>query len=360
METLNYRESELFIAKARWLTIFGFPILLWLHTSMVFISLLFVSGLFLVYNSLIRFYFLKNLATSRYSLIFSVIDLCYLLFIYILTLNTHQELPQLFYFLILVLGIRHGLAKYPLIIAVTSLLYLFTSVVSHLYLDVEFNYLSALIQVIFFASFGVMSSYIFRRTYKQHLEKEDLISELQAAYQQLCVYNAQVEELANTDPLTGLYNYRFFTDHLDKEITLTKRFNRPLSLIIIDIDHFKDFNDSYGHPAGDLALREVTIIFKKNIRDKDVLCRYGGEEFLILLPATGIDEAYMCAERIRKSVENHAIHVDKDSEPVFITVSGGVACYPLDASNGEQLLRIADEVLYTAKHKGRNKIHRRR
>ncbi len=359
MENLNNGGNELFICKVRWLTILGFPLLLWLYSGRAFSGVIFISVVFMVYNYLTSIYFKKSVP-NRHSFLLSVIDSVYLIYIFTLTLNETGGLPQVFYFLILVMGIRHGMGKYPMIVLINSLLYLLTSLLGPVYLKITIDPRLLLVHLVFIGAFGIMSSFIFRRTYQQHLEKEELITELQGAYQQLCIYNAQVEELANTDPLTGLYNYRFFTQRLDKEIELSKRFNRPLSLIIIDIDHFKDFNDTFGHPSGDIALKEVTLIFKNNVRDKDVLCRYGGEEFLILLPSTGIEEAYRCAERIRMSVEQHGFSVPETSNPVNITISGGVACYPIDADSGEQLLRIADEVLYTAKHKGRNKIHRRR
>jgi len=359
METVNRIENELFITRVRWLTLFGAPFLLWFYLHQFFPYFILVSVVFGFFNGFLQFYLIKRIDVSRYTVAFSVLDSLYVTHIYILSAQDNNSLPQIYFFLILVMGIRHGLAKYNLIILICSFLYVAGTIVSVNLNGIRFDFLIILTQLFFFAGFGVMSSFVFKANYQQQIEKEDLISELQAAYQQLCVYNAQVEELANTDPLTGVFNYRYFTERLDKELELSKRFNRPLSLIIIDIDFFKDFNDTYGHPAGDLALRDAAKIFRQNIRDKDVLCRYGGEEFLILLPSTGIEEAYKCAERIREAVEHHAIHLEDDQPSVYITISGGVACYPLDADNGDQLLRIADEVLYSAKHKGRNKIHRR-
>lgn len=351
-------ENEMFIAKVRWLTIFGTPVIFWFSRHSIRMDLLLVTLAFCIYNLALQFYLLKKLDLDRYYVLISVIDIIYLTYVYVLTLLGHDSLPQLYYFLILVMGIRHGLVKYPWIVLINGVVYAFSTVVASRYSGYELDSLILLNQVLFFIAFGVMSSYIFKKEYLQQMEKEDLINELQEAYQQLRQYNAQVEELANTDPLTGLFNYRYFTERLDQELELSKRFHRFLSLIIIDIDHFKDFNDSYGHPVGDLALKEAATVFQQNIRDKDILCRYGGEEFLILLPGTGIDEAFKCAERIRESVQHHAIKIDGD-QSLYVTISGGVACYPLDAANGEQLLRIADEVLYAAKHKGRNKIHRR-
>ncbi|PKM82704.1 MAG: hypothetical protein CVU89_04170 [Firmicutes bacterium HGW-Firmicutes-14] len=359
MDSFNKVENELFITKVRWLTIIGAPALLWFHTHEVIPQLLYLSVLMAFYNGIIQFYMLRKTGIYRFNVALSIIDTAYLAYFYSLSLLKGAGLPQMYYFLILVMGIRYGMARYHWMVILSSILYVCSTAAVNRFTGVSPEPVNLLLQVMFYTAFGLMSAYIFKRNYQQQLEKEDLLTELQAAYQQLCAYNAQVEEMANTDPLTGLYNYRFFTERLDKEIDLFNRINKPLSLIILDIDHFKDFNDTYGHPAGDIALKEVSRIFKKNIRDKDVLCRYGGEEFLILLPTTGIEEAYRCAERIREAVQHYPIKVDYNQEPLKVTISGGVACFPLDASNGEQLLRIADEVLYSAKHKGRNKIHRR-
>lgn len=350
-------ENEMFIAKVRWLTIFGAPVIFWFTRHTVRLDLLLITLVFCVYNLAMQFYLLKKLNLDRYSVLISVLDITYMTYVYVLTLVGRDSLPQFYYFLILVMGIRHGLVNYPWIVLINGVVYAFSTVVASLFLGYEIDSLVLLNQFLFFAAFGVMSSYIFKKEHLQKMEKEDLITELQAANEQLSLYNAEVEELANTDPLTGLFNYRYFTERLNQELELAKRLHHFLSLIIIDIDHFKDFNDTYGHPVGDLALKEAAAIFRLNIRDKDILCRYGGEEFLILLPGTGIDEAFKCAERIRKSVQHHIIKID-EVQSVHITISGGVACYPLDAANGEQLLRIADEVLYAAKHRGRNKIHR--
>lgn len=351
-------ENEKFIAKVRWLTVFGTPVIFWFSRGSVTMGLLLITVVFCIYNLSLHLYVLNKINLERYQALLSVIDVTYLTSVYILALLGHDSIPQLYYFLILVMGIRHGLTNYPWIVLINGVVYASSTILATRYLGYDINTPVLLNQSLFFIAFGVMSSYIFKKEFQQQMEKEDLISELQAAYQQLCLYNAQVEELANTDPLTGLFNYRYFTDRLDKELDMAKQFNGFLSLIIIDIDHFKDFNDTYGHPVGDLALKEAARIFHQNIRDKDILCRYGGEEFLILLPGTGIDEAFKCAERIRRAVQHHTIKID-ENQSVRITISGGVACFPLDASNGEQLLRIADEVLYSAKHRGRNKIHRR-
>lgn len=357
--TDNYRiENEAFISWVRWLAIIGSPFMIWVFEHQVPPGLLIISLIFGLYNFIMQVYLLKKYDLLNYYVLLSVIDIVYLTIVYFHTLQRPGGLPQLYYFLILVMGIRHTV-KYTWTVLIGGFLYAGTTVLGSRYFGTTVDIAEILNQLLFFVAFGVMSSYIFQRNYRQQVEREDLITELQAAYQQLCVYNAQVEEMANTDPLTGLYNYRFFVQRLEKELELSKRFNHFTSLIILDLDHFKEFNDTYGHPAGDKALREAARVFRQNIRDKDVLSRYGGEEFLILLPSTGIEEAYRCAERIRESIQHHPIYLEEMNGPLYVTVSGGVACYPVDARSGDELMRIADEVLYTAKHKGRNKIHRR-
>lgn len=353
----NFWQNEVFITMARWLTIIGMPILLWFYRQEFYYSLVIVSLIFIVYNGVLQYYLFKGIDPRKYAVLLSVVDSIYLTYIYINTLYiTQSGLPQLYYFLMLVMGLRHGIARYPWVVGVSLLLYIWTTLSSSYIFRFKIYSFNLLAQIVFFSAFGIISSYFLKREHQQHLEKEDLISELQVAYQQLCIHNAQVEALANTDPLTGLYNYRFFTEQFKMELELSRRFDSPMSLIILDIDHFKKLNDTYGHPAGDIVLKESAEIFKLNIRDNDILCRYGGEEFMILLPSTGIQEAFKCAERIRRAIQNHKIFLPDYVQPISITVSGGVACYPTDARDGEQLIQVADNVLYTAKNKGRNKI----
>lgn len=350
-------KNEVFITWARWLTILGIPILLWFYQQKLYYNLLFVSLGFMIYNGFVQRYLLKGFDSARYAALFSLVDAVYLTYVYIHTLYiTQSGLPQLYYFLMLVMGIRHGISRYPWVVVISIFLYIGTTIASSYLFAFKIYPFILFAQILFFTAFGIMSSYLLKREHLQQTEKENLINELQSAYQQLWMYNARVEELANTDPLTGLYNYRFFTERFHRELELSKRFNKPLSLIIIDIDHFKIFNDTYGHLAGDEVLKESAEIFRQNIRDEDTLCRYGGEEFLILLPATSIEEAHKCAERIRKAVAQHVVRIPENNKKISITVSGGVASYPIDAVDGEHLIKVADDVLYEAKHNGRNRI----
>jgi len=166
----------------------------------------------------------------------------------------------------------------------------------------------------------------------------------------------RVEHLAITDELTQLYNYRHFFNTLSNEVSRAARYKHPLSLMIIDIDNFKNFNDSYGHPRGNFILSYMSEIFKKNVRNTDVIARYGGEEFVVVSPESDKQNAYMLAERIRKDVEMLCRPEINREIPVPVTISIGIASMPDDASEGERLIKNADAMLYQAKQAGKNKV----
>ena len=166
----------------------------------------------------------------------------------------------------------------------------------------------------------------------------------------------KLTELSITDGLTGLYVYRHFNDALDKEITRSARYRQSLGLIMIDLDGFKDINDSYGHPQGDEVLREVAQIFKKICREVDMVARYGGEEFAIILPETDLEGAFVLADRIRMVIKNYAFGTKENM--INLTASLGVASYPDIAVSKLDLIKHADRALYTAKAEGRNKTCR--
>jgi len=165
----------------------------------------------------------------------------------------------------------------------------------------------------------------------------------------------RVRNLSIRDSLTDLFNHRHSIELVASEFERVGRYEGGVSLVMADIDHFKKINDEYGHPAGDIVLREVARLLRDTLRNVDFLGRYGGEEFIAILPHTGHDEARQTAERLRKSVENHAIRVgDKE---LRITVSLGVATYPggnIDTPNA--LVGAADQALYRAKEAGRNRV----
>lgn len=167
-------------------------------------------------------------------------------------------------------------------------------------------------------------------------------------------HQEHLSRLLMVDRLTGLHNYSYFIDRLGEERMRADRFGSRLALIMIDIDHFKPFNDKFGHQKGNELLKHMAEIFKAQVRGVDVISRYGGEEFAILLPNTGRTAAEEVAERIRAAVETSDFAAASGTETR--TVSAGIATYPADAEDDLQLIDRADEALYQAKEAGRNRI----
>jgi diguanylate cyclase (GGDEF)-like protein len=166
----------------------------------------------------------------------------------------------------------------------------------------------------------------------------------------------EARQLAITDPLTGLANHRQFYDQLDRECRRAQRYQRPLTLLMLDLDRFKAFNDRYGHLAGDHALRETADVLRQNARSVDILARYGGEEFAVILPETDLQRAAAHAERIRSAVANHVFVSQETGLEHRITVSVGVAALGSTPEKIEDLVHDADQALYRAKAAGRNRI----
>jgi two-component system cell cycle response regulator len=181
-----------------------------------------------------------------------------------------------------------------------------------------------------------------------HDALEQKIDELEKAKDKL-------RKLAVTDGMTGVYNYRAFKSQLGLEISRSKRFGLPVSLLMIDIDHFKHYNDRYGHLNGDLVLRTFARLLKENIRDVDCLARYGGEEFVIILPGTDKHSASLASEKIRKLIAATIFPPKEQMRTGSVTISIGVAAYPEDAKDENELVSQSDKALYKAKAGGRNR-----
>lgn len=165
----------------------------------------------------------------------------------------------------------------------------------------------------------------------------------------------QQYRLATTDGLTELYNHRYFQEQIRMQVEQSKRYNNNFSLIIIDIDFFKKFNDTFGHQSGDAVLRQVAQTLKKNVRATDIVCRYGGEEMSIILPNTGKDEALSTAQKICERVANRKFKLAGDKE-TNVTISLGVSTFPFDGDTASAIIEAADKRLYNAKHNGRNQV----
>ena len=165
-----------------------------------------------------------------------------------------------------------------------------------------------------------------------------------------------LEEEARVDPKTGLFNTRHFTATLDDELDRAARLQRPLSVLMIDLDLLREINNSYGHLAGDAVLQGIAAIFRRELRHCDVPARFGGEEFCILLPETSRETAVEMAERIRRAVAASEFAVETSTDPIRATISIGVAAFPNDGNKANELIHRADVAVYDAKLEGRNRV----
>ena len=165
-------------------------------------------------------------------------------------------------------------------------------------------------------------------------------------------YVQRVKQLAYLDGLTGIFNRRYFETRITEEIERARRFGTELAVVMVDVDKFKSLNDTFGHLLGDEVLRQVSSLFSTQIRKIDVVCRYGGEEFVLLLPQTTLPQALIVAEKLRSALERCQF----PGVPRSITVSGGIAVFPEQGTTQQQLVKAADGALYAAKEAGRNRF----
>jgi len=181
-----------------------------------------------------------------------------------------------------------------------------------------------------------------------------LVSMLGITFKNIKRYKT-IEELSYTDSMTGLYNHRYFYKRLTEEVFRAKRFNRKLALVIFDIDDFKIYNDTYGHQAGDQVLKQLGELLSRTVRSMDIVSRYGGEEFCVIMPESDRDECFRFMERLRKAVMSHSFEDENAGHEHNITVSLGGAIYPHDARRIDRIIYCADMALLKAKSLGRNK-----
>jgi len=194
---------------------------------------------------------------------------------------------------------------------------------------------------------GHMDGQLLERAIRYALERSRLLKE--------------IHELAAHDSITGLYNRRELNRFLDYELGSSRRYNHPLSFLLMDIDHFKSINDNLGHQAGDEVLNRIAQLLRSAARTSDLLARYGGDEFAVVMTETPIDEACQGAERLRKAVEAETIRIERGNgsvENVKVTLSVGVAGFPDDADSSAALIDASDRTLYWAKRQGRNRVAR--
>ena len=198
-------------------------------------------------------------------------------------------------------------------------------------------------------------------SFRNITERKESELELRRASQRLELQLAEIEALqtqlreqAIRDPLTGLYNRRYLQEALERELLRAKRDEAPLSLVLMDIDRFKNCNDTYGHKAGDLVLQALAEMLVETTRKEDIICRYGGAEFLVVLPGTLADIAHQRTEQWRQKFQELCISLEELQ--IQTTLSAGIACHPFDGDTMEKLLKVADDALYRAKQSGRNRV----
>jgi diguanylate cyclase (GGDEF)-like protein len=183
----------------------------------------------------------------------------------------------------------------------------------------------------------------------------DALDKMTRAFREKMDTVAELKGLTYTDDLTGLYNQRYLELILDRELSLAKRNDTEFSVLFLDLDHFKNVNDSHGHLIGSRLLFEVGEEIKRTLRESDITFRYGGDEFVIILSHTGLDDAVMVAERIRVQIEKKRF-LARDNMDIRLTASIGVAAVPLHAVTKKQILQAADEALYGVKKAVRNRV----
>lgn len=191
-------------------------------------------------------------------------------------------------------------------------------------------------------------------TVREITERKQMEADLQKANEAYQALHDSLRDQATRDSLTGLYNRRYFNESVERELARAKRENYPVSIMIIDIDLFKQINDSYGHAFGDQALRVLSSLINVNIRAGDIAYRYGGDEFVVVLPGAGIEIARHRAERVCQTF--NAAPVYDGGRELVVTVSVGVSVFPEHGDDGNEILRCADSALYQAKQGGRNLV----
>lgn len=185
------------------------------------------------------------------------------------------------------------------------------------------------------------------------------VTEMRLAKKELEEANRKLEAVSITDEMTQIHNFRHFMKELEKENDRSARYGNHYAVIFCDVDHFKNYNDNHGHPAGDEVLRQVARLIQHQVRKTDLCARYGGEEFVVLCPNTSVEQALVLAEKLRKAIEEHDFPHGTRQPLGRVTLSLGVASFPDQGSGWKQVLEAADEGVYESKRRGRNQVSKK-
>lgn len=207
------------------------------------------------------------------------------------------------------------------------------------------------------ANYLIRAGRAFADLQKAEAENRALLQELSRKNEELERFNEILWDKATRDGLTGLYNYRYLQEALSREIARSSRQGTPLSVIVLDLDSFKKYNDAHGHQAGDAALHGVGKLLLGRVRKSDIVARYGGEEFVVLLPEVDREDGLQIAEGLRHTIAGHPFE-GRETQPLgALTASVGMAVYPEDGADPSSLIQRADQAMYEAKEAGGNRVH---
>jgi len=207
------------------------------------------------------------------------------------------------------------------------------------------------------ARYLIRAGKAFGDLHRAETENRALLQALSRKNEELERFNEALWDQATRDGLTGLYNYRYFQEALAREIARSTRHGGHLTLILLDLDSFKKYNDEHGHQMGDDVLRGIGEILLRRIRKSDIAARYGGEEFVVLLPDVGREHGAQVAEALRETIASHPFPGRETQPHGILTASFGLAVYPGDGADPSSLVREADRAMYRAKHAGGNRVH---
>jgi len=354
-----------FVVRLHWGIALLTPILTILSGKVTHPAVWVILGVFLLSTAVLQAFVSLRLPIAHWSKLGYAVLILDLLFVTVLVWargGLSTDAYHLYYLVIAGAGILFGVKESMAFALLAGMLY---SLV--VWLDAgEASVLGRVaIRTVYFVLIGVAIAYLASQAERQRrarAETQRSLVELQETHTELKVYAREMAQRAVTDGLTGLHNHTYFHQRLDEELTRSERYGRPLSLMMLDLDDFKAYNDSYGHTKGDVVLAQVARVISASVRKVDVVCRYGGEEFAVIMPETDAEAARAAAERVREAVASMALPAEKAGvgralpSTGSLTVSVGVACHPTHAKTRVALIEVADRALYRSKRTGKNLV----